>query len=255
MKLGRASRRLMDRRGARRRSRATRLAALAAVCLALLASVPAFGVAPAGAWPAGQVEWNSEGRGFGWIGTLAPELGALNDRLEAWGFPRLGGVVTLFGGGGYGAWENWHLGGFGAAGMLASREGPKRTELSLGFGALRAARVWPLGGVQLELGAVVGGGGATLILSEGEPADIDEALGNRFDTVIDAGFWLAGPSVGARIDLAPHVGLIVSAGYIHTLGIGWEHRGSGAKLSGLPDLNGAFLQVGIAVGGHGVRRR
>lgn len=250
MKLDRANRRLIGEWNLRRSTRTQLAAALAvAVCLALLAPAPALGASPATG-----AHWNSEGRGYQWVGALMPGLDELNDRLEVWDFPKLRGTVVMFGGGGYGAWENWRIGGFGAAGALASREGLKRAELSLGFGGLQVVRVWPLGGVQLELGILAGGGGSTLMLSEGKPEDLDDAFGNRWDTVIDSGFLFAGPSAGARIDLAPHIGLIVSAGYIYTVG-GWEHRGSQAELSGLPDLNGAFFQVGLTLGGHGVRRR
>lgn len=231
------------------------IVSIAAICLLLaVAPVAAAGAWEGAGWGGSKAYLNSEGRGFSWIGALSPDLGDLNSKLEANGFAALDGTVLLFGGGGYGAWESWRLGGFGGGGMLASEKGAKRSELSMGFGALQVARVLPLGGVQLELGAIMGGGGATLTLSDGTPADADEAIGDRFDTVMDRGFFLVGPSVGARIDLTQHLGLQLSAGYLHTLGE-WTHRGSDAKLGGLPDLNGAFISVGLTFGGYGVRRR
>lgn len=231
------------------------LLSIAAICL-LVAVAP---VAGAGGWESGRwggadAHFNSEGRGVSWFGALSPDLGGLNEKLEANGFKPLGGSVVLVGGGGYGAWDTWRLGGFGGGGALSSKEGAKRAELSMGLGAMHFARVIPLGGVQLELGAILGGGGATLTLSEGEPADADEAIGKRFDTVVDRGFFLAGPSVGARIDLTRYIGLELSAGYLYTFG-SWTHRASDEKLTGLPDLNGGFITFGITFGGHGVRRR
>lgn len=232
-------------------------AVLITVCIAalLLAAAPAAGASGwHGGWRQRDAYLSSEGRGGSWVGVFRPDLGDLNSKLQANGFGTLEGTMLLFGGGGYGAWETWRIGGIGGGGAVASQSGTKRAELSMGFGAVQVARVWPMDGTQLELGLLLGGGGASLVLSHAAPASSDDAIANPHDTVIDQGFFLVGPSVGARIDLTRHIGLELSAGYLFTFG-DWEHRGSETQIGGLPGLDGAFISVGVTFGGYGARRR
>lgn len=191
---------------------------------------------------------SSEGRGGSWIGWFMPDLTDFNDKLESNGLPTLDGTFTLYGGGGYGEWNNIRLGGFGGGGSLAKEEGAKRSELSMGFGGVHAARVWTLDKIKLEVGAVVGGGGATIVLSDGTPSSGDDAIVNPYDTVIDRGFFLVGPSLGARLNVTDLMAVHLSAGYLHTIG-DWKHRNAKTTLSGFPDLNGSYISIGFVFGG------
>lgn len=200
-------------------------------------------------------QFRTEGRGYFWTGLFTPDLDAFNQKASLEGFPTLDGSLTVYGGGGYGASKRWHIGGFGGGGNFVAREGVKRSELSIGFGAAHIARVWPMGGMRVELGAVMGGGGASLLLSDGTPASGDDALSNRYDTIIDQGFFLVGPSIGAHIDLTDHMGFQITAGYLQTINGSWKHRNGDVHLTGLPDLNGSFVSIGFTFGGRSLHRR
>lgn len=190
----------------------------------------------------------SEGGGGPWIGLFTPDLKDFNNKLDANGFPTVDGAITLFGGGGFGIVNDVRIGGFGGGGALVAKEGGKRTELSVGFGGTQVAYVWSMDRFNLEVGGMFGGGGSTIVLSDGTPASGDDAISDRYDTVIDRGFWLLGPSVGARWNFTDHVAMQMSGGYIHTIG-DWKHRSGNSELAGFPDMNGPYFTIGIVFGG------
>lgn len=222
--------------------RALGVAALAA-CLLWMGMAPAAAQTRPGS--------GGFGRGYSMFGVLVPDLADLNAELKKSGLAPLDGAVFMGGGGGYGGLNNWVFGGFGGgAEMSAASSGGKSTEMSIGFGLWEVARLWRAGKYTFHAGAMLGLGGATLIVSEGGPKDVQEALTPGFDTVLDAGFGLAGPTAGIEVDLTPYFSLGLKAGYLTAFGDAWRHRSSGEKLSGLAGgFKGPFVSVSIGAGG------
>ncbi|GBE30177.1 MAG TPA: hypothetical protein ENH10_01835 [Bacteroidetes bacterium] len=175
-----------------------------------------------------------------------------------WGMGHVGGGWRLGGGG--------HGGEMVTDGVYTATDGTKynRTlEVDLGMGGFMFEySPWMFGPVNFGLGAMVGGGGISVIMSQdtgtytwedlnsqyvGDPSD-----GENIRTQIDQGFFIAEPYVTVRVHILDWMALSGSAGYTITSfkTSEWEFNedhltGDGPDI----DLNKPFYRVGLVFGG------
>ena len=183
----------------------------------------------------------------GWL----PDFGSLNDTLEDHGFARLDKPALLSAGGGYFSVDGWRIGGMGGQGAADAQKGANFAQLEASFGGGHFARALRLGRhTSLDVGALFGGGRATLILSQGSPSTIEEAVQNRYDTVLATDFAVVGPVVGLQYNLWGWLAFRLEVGHLFTLG-SWTHSTRGSKVIGGPSLTGPYVSftVGVAVEG------
>lgn len=182
----------------------------------------------------------------GWLGSGAgwqPEFAGFNELLKDHGFAPFDRPVLVSTGGGYISVGGWRVGGFGGEGEAATKKGANFAQVKASLGAGHIARTLRLGRrTSLDVGMFVGGGQATLVLSEGSPSTIEEAVKNRHDTVLDTSFMLAGPVVGLQHNLWGWLSLRLEAGHLYTLGW-WKHSASGEKIAGGPGLSGPYVAI------------
>lgn len=226
-----------------RTSRGVALALLTCVGL-LLMSGAAF--AASYNWEAEIDGYESEwGRGHWWTGIYVPNLTRLDEELMDSGFRPLDAAFFLWGGGTFSERARVSVAGIAGAGIVSSTKGTRRAQLSTGFGLVEGAYLWPGQGWHVEVGALLGVGGSSLILSEGRPSSIDDARRTRYDTYLTYPFVLLGPSLGARFDLSPSASMHMKTGYLVSFSGPWTHRGSDMTFSGAPDMSGSFFMIGF----------
>lgn len=185
----------------------------------------------------------------GWMFLDNAELNtALNDAGYA---PLPDGLLLKGGGGGGGLLRGFRFGGYGAGGEVYSASGGKRAMLSVGYGGF-----WLSYGLaseasyDLSVGLLIGGGGATLKLTDHQPEDFEDAIGRPANTVLDRGFFALRPDVNVGVPVLPWLSLNVSGGYLVTLGDDWSHEGT--TLPGPPaSFSGWTVHVMIQFGGRG----
>jgi hypothetical protein len=238
---------------------------LASLLLLGLGAVATAQAQRAGTKAAKGAPYADGGAGYFAIGAHSAKIGALNDRLEAAGYPTFAREMISIGGGGYGVVAKRLLLGGEGHGLMTSQKGFQSRDVSVGggyglftlgylFRPRPKLRVYP------QLG--IGGGGLQLdIGSAGTADDFDEVLDdpNRSSTLAQAGFLIR-LGGGVRYQFGPpgrggfQLGL--QAGYLlSTLDSDWQLDDS--SLSGGPDstMQGPFVQLTIGGGGGGQRAR
>lgn len=186
-------------------------------------------------------EWDAEVAIFARTGVFAPRLDSLNIYLQAHGFEPFFELMPLQGGGVYFMQDGWKVAGIGDGGQTSTKKGSKYARMSVGLGALHVARSLRLGASSsVEIGGLLGGGGATLHLSDGHPPTFPDAIAHRNDTVMYNTFLLVGPTVSAQFDLWKHVGFRMEAGHLYTYGA-WAHAATGKAIRGGPRLSGPYF--------------
>jgi len=185
-------------------------------------------------------------------GWMALDVAELNAALEDAGYaPLPEGMLFMGGGGGGGLLQGFRFGGYGAGGDVRSAAGEKSATLSIGYGGfwlsyglVSAARY------DLSAGLMIGGGGATLKLTDRQPASFEDALGQPANTVLDRGFFALRPDANVGLQILPWMSLNVSGGYLLTFGDDWSHQGT--ALPGPPaSFNAWTIQVMLQFGGRG----
>lgn len=198
--------------------------------------------------PQDEVEGTNEGwrrGGHTLFGVFAPTLERVNDELTNSGFGRLDGFYLLFGHGMYSETDRLAVAGIFGSGQADSTKGTKNARFRTGFGAVEVARVWPQDRWHMQLGGILGVGGSSLLLSDGRPTNMDDALSRRYETYLTNAFIVVGPSFGWRTDLTERSALFLKTGYLWTLSSPWTHRSTKARLDGTPDMNSPFFMVGM----------
>jgi hypothetical protein len=175
-----------------------------------------------------------------------------------WGMGHVGGGWRLGGGG--------HGGTMISDGVFTATDGSlynRTLEIDMGMGGFMFEySPWMVGPVNFGMGAMIGGGGVSVIMSQdsgtytwedlngqykGDPSD-----GENIRTQIDQGFFIAEPYVTVRVHILDWMALSGSAGYTITSfqADGWEFNedtlsGDGPDI----DFNKPFYRVGLVFGG------
>jgi len=155
---------------------------------------------------------------------LEANLGAINDLLRVNGFDEINDeYIPLMGGFGMGNVGNgWFIGGAGYGyekkDKISVEGGQRRYRLDIGFGGMTVNKKLPLTkNILVDLGLLVGGGGATLEMRErtGEYSwDISFDDNANFSSIeYRKGFFVYRPSVGLMVRLTPWMGIHGSVGY------------------------------------------
>lgn len=189
------------------------------------------------------------------FGLFMPKLTEINEFVGGAGFAPFDGYLLLaggsgrggvvpgptFGGGGWGAWiESW--------------EGDLRAEYEIGLGGLDLGLA--VGGNErsvLTLGALLGGGGAELVLTEYPPI---EPFGVGPQGIVieptqqtyDSAFAFVAPYVDMQVQLLDWLGLGVRAGYVWApFELNWHDEGPLEP----PDLSpsGWYVRFSVVFGG------
>lgn len=200
---------------------------------------------------------------------------ALDNLANAMDLKEFDGFVPMWGGMGMGHIGNgWRIGGGGHGGraytdgVYVANDGSeynRSLEMDIGMGGFMFEySPWMFGPVNVGLGAMIGGGGVSIIMSQdtgtytwndlsdqyvGDPRDSD---GENIQTQIDQGFAIAEPYVTVRVHLLDWMALQGTAGYTFTTlrTDNWEFNeneltGDGPKI----DLNKPFYRLGLVFGG------
>lgn len=185
-------------------------------------------------------------------GWMFLDVAELNAALESADYaPLPDGMLLKGGGGGGGLLKGFRFGGYGASGEVYSASGEKRTMLSVGYGGF-----WLSYGLvseasyDLAAGVLIGGGGATLKLTDHQPEDFEDAIARPANTILERGYFALRPDVNVGFQLLSWISVNVSGGYLMTFGGDWSHEGT--ALPGPPaSFNTWTVQVMIQFGGRG----
>ncbi len=199
------------------------------------------------------------GGGGNSAGYLLLKLDDLDERLVGAGFNEM--PKGMFTWGGYAIGEigdgKWSIGILGRQGSATSRASdgspPKTASLQVGYGGLLVQyNVWRSDKASLGIGAVLGGGSATLTTKRGAIADFDDLL----DAANSASLWrpylMAQPQASIAFPLSALIDVRIAGGYSFLYaptgwfdGVNFKNPIDGPlKTMGLP-----FIEVGIAFGG------
>lgn len=215
-----------------------------------------IGAALAGMTHAGEPEYGFGGGGPG-FGLLMADLTEIDEFLEWVGFAPFEGSLSLAGGGGRGgSVPGPVLGGAGWGAWIESQESDSLVQFVVGFGGFDLG--YAVGGDErsvLTFGALFGGGGAELALTEYPPI-VYTALSPRGIVVhpirqtCDGVFAFVAPYVDVQIQLLGWMGVGIRAGYLWApLELSWRDAGPLDP----PDLSpsGPFVQFSVVFGGIG----
>lgn len=189
------------------------------------------------------------GAGGPWIGGVALELGSLNARLTAAGFPALSERLIAFGGSGQGGARNGlRWGGSGGGGELRARAQQRSVRLRLNWGGL-----WLSYGLlsrprfELAVGALVSGGSAQLELSYRRPADFQDAIAAPLATHLVRTLFVLEPRLELRFLLTSWLALRLTGGFFYAFGGDWQ--AAGLDLPGPPaNFSGWSASLGVEFG-------
>jgi len=211
-------------------------------------------LALAGAVCAAEPEFAFGGGGPG-IGLFLPDFADINTFVESAGFPVFDGNMILVGGGGRGGVvPGPAVGGAGWGTWIEAEAGATHAEYGAGLGGFDLG--FAFGADEhslLTIGALIGGGGAELVLTE-EPVVTNEGWGpsgivvEPTRQVYDSVFALVAPYVDIQVQLLDWVGLGIRAGYLFPLlELNWEDDGPLEA----PDLAlpGGFVRLSLVFGG------
>jgi len=177
---------------------------------------------------AGAASWAAEphhafGGGGPSIGTFMAEIEGINAFLVGAGFAPFDGDLLLLGGGGRGGVApGVTFGGAGWGAWSESHVGDRHAEFGVGLGGFDLGLA--IGGSDravLAVGVLLGGGAAELILTEDSPIPINEVLPRGIVVepereAYDSAFILVAPYVDVQIQILDWVGFAVRAGYAWT---------------------------------------
>ena len=211
-------------------------------------------IALAGAAWAAEPEFAFGGGGPG-VGLFQADLADINAFVESAGFPVFDGHPILVGGGGRGGVApGLTYGGAGWGMWIEAEAGALHAEYGAGLGGFDLG--FAFGADEhslLTIGALIGGGGAELMLTEKavvtnegrSPAGI---VVEPTRQVYDSAFALVAPYVDIQIQLLDWMGLGIRAGYVLPLfELNWEDTGP----LDAPDLAlpGPFVRLSLVFGG------
>ncbi|TVP44416.1 MAG: hypothetical protein EA350_11580 [Gemmatimonadales bacterium] len=201
-------------------------------------------------------------RGFVMLGVQRVDVGGLNDRLAATGYPAFPSSVITVGGGGMGVHGGFLIGGEGH-GLLGPEEstadGAFRTRLGGGYGMFTVGRdLFPgrPGSLYPQVG--VGGGAMTLRIDERSTPTFEDLLENprRSVEISRVSFLLMGAlggdyllGVGSAGPDGAGVAVGVRVGYMAALGQrSWSSEVG--SVAGGPDLSptGPFIRFQVGAG-------
>lgn len=146
------------------------------------------------------------------ISLLKLSYGNLNDVLQGYGFEPLSEWAVLWGGGGIGGMiSGVRVGGYGAGGDITSLTGDgEKAALSMGFGGLVVENgVYHNGKTDIAVGAMIGGGGATLQLKRPLAGGVQKQEFSK-------GFLILEPRVNVHYQIVEWVGVELIASYMLT---------------------------------------
>jgi len=201
-------------------------------------------------------EYGFGGGGSG-LGLFMPDLSEINAFVEGAGFPALEGNLFLIGGGGRGGVVPGPVfGGSGWGAWIESEHGNLHAEYGLGLGGFELG--FAIGGNErsvLSIGAVMGGGGVELILTEYPPVILEDYAPRGIvieptRQIYDSGFAFVDPYVDMQIQVLAWMGLGVRAGYVLPLfELNWQDEG---PLDAPPLApSGLYLRLSFVFGGFG----
>ncbi len=192
--------------------------------------------------------------GTGWGGPMPGwvmlELQELNELLAAKGYKPFPseGFLVLGGGGAGGRKTGWRFGGAGTGGDVMTEHGEKVAKLSLSFGGFLAEYLLSSQSkYELTVGVLVGGGSAELRLLDHRSKDIQDAILNPPNILLERGFFMVHPLAGVQFPLNKWLALRFLGGYLWTFGENWKQEGK--ELSGASArISGWTLQVLLMFG-------
>ncbi len=198
------------------------------------------------------------GGGGSGLGLFMPDLSEINAFVEGAGFPTLDGNLFLVGGGGRGGVVPGPVfGGSGWGAWIESENANLHAEYGLGLGGFELG--FAIGGNErsvLSIGAVMGGGGVELILTEYPPIVLEGSTPRGIVVeptrhVYDSGFAFVDPYVDMQIHLLAWMGLGLRAGYVLPLfELNWRDEG---PLDAPPLApSGLYVRLSVVFGGFGL---
>jgi len=201
-------------------------------------------------------EYGFGGGGPG-LGLFMPDLSEINAFVEGAGFPALEGNLFLIGGDGRGGVVPGPMfGGSGWGAWIESEHEHLHAEYGLGLGGFELG--FAIGGNErsvLSIGAVMGGGGVELILTEYAPIVLKDYAPRGIVVeptrqIYDSGFAFVDPYVDMQIQLLAWMGFGVRAGYLLPLfELNWRDEG---PLDAPPLApSGLYVRLSVVFGGFG----
>lgn len=186
------------------------------------------------------------------LGTISPNLDALNNSLAANGFAPLSPSLIQVGLSGHGGLRpGWNVALLGSTASTRSRNGAKEARLGLSFIGAAAEYALPTASrLEISVGFQLGYGNASLSLIHARPVTTEEGVESPADTVFQSSFFAIGPRVGAEIPIKDWMGIRASAGYWWALGTPrWRHGGD--TMGGIPaDLSAPSFEIELYFGGR-----
>lgn len=188
------------------------------------------------------------------LGVVQLNTTELNTTLNKYGYPALGNVMVMYGGGLFSETEK-HLRytDFIYTGSMASTaQDGKYTKLSWSHGGLAAEQMFH---IFKFLAVSVGGSGSygslKLQLINSKPDDFEDAIANPQQTVMSGKMFMVKPEVGVYVPVWSSVNLELKAGYYYSYMPGdWKLNHQSIKLDGGPmkQMHGASLMLNINLG-------
>jgi len=189
------------------------------------------------------------------LGLYMPELTQVNAFLEDAGFPQLDGDLLLIGGSGRGGVvPGLTYGGAGWGAWIESDTGTRHADYGIGLGGFDLG--YAVGGDAhsvLTLGAVMGGGGAEVVLTEHPVSSSDGwnpegIIVEPTRQIYDSAFVFVAPYVDMQIRLLPWMGIGLRAGYLLPF---LELNGQDDGPLDAPDLAlpGTYVRLSVVFGG------
>ncbi|MEA4883897.1 MAG: hypothetical protein VB144_09660 [Clostridia bacterium] len=196
------------------------------------------------------------GNSVGWVFLKTDEL---NGQLTDHGFAEMPKGMFIWGGYGIGdiPGGKWSIGGWGAGGNAKSVSGSgasaKTATLALSMGGIMAQyNISVSEKVRFGLGAVLGGGAATLTATSGQVGGFEDLLGPGHSSSAWRPYLLAQPQASLAFPVSQMIDARISGGYTFMYApVGWiegsrfrEHFQGPLKTIGVP-----FIELGISFGG------
>ncbi len=184
------------------------------------------------------------------LGWLTLDLDETNAVLEQAGYPGLGELVLMRGGGGSGsARGNIALGGLGLSGTTDAIQGGRSVALEVGFSGVTLDWVTrPAEQLLIGVGAVLGGGSATLTARRRFADDVEDALTTPTTTYLNAGFFGGMGMIRVRVGITRGIWLEGWGGYLLGFPGRWQDEDRALAGPSVP-AQGPVFGVGISFGG------
>lgn len=188
------------------------------------------------------------------MGQLTLDLDELNASLQAADFPKLQSRLIIHGvDAEVGQIDGFRLGGFGFGNAATAVSGDRISKLSISYGGITPSYTFARDSLyELSVGAMIGGGRATLMMLDRASQDFADSLTQFHQTHLRRSFALLQPYLGLTLPIGKWLNLRISAGYFFTLLADWEQHG--VALPGPPDsLNSFIVQASIEIAWRGDR--